>query len=556
MSRVVSVWLPAWPIERLRRKTTQAIPGPLVLVQSGVHGLTISAADGAALALGIRVGTSLADARAVHGHLVVRPAEPGRDAAALRRLARWFGRYGPARNADGADGAWIDVTGVPHLFGGEEGLAADLIGRLAAASVTAQVGIADTLGAAHALARFAASAPAPSAIAVPGAAKAAIASLPVAALRLDPDLVRLLNRLGLRHVDTLFGLSRSALERRFRMSGPSRAGAVKADAFSALMRLDQALGTIREPLRPFFAQPDVSARLAFEDPLLTSEGLTTVVRELCTRVSQQLEALKLGARRFQLRLYRVDSSVAEIGVGTSAPSHNAHHVFHLIQEKLGTIDAGFGIDVVELGARNLNPLAAEQMALTPADRQARTNPALLIDRLLNRLGPDRLYGLSPHESHIPERGSVRTRPLSHTSRGPSKSHAPTASTGGPSWSGVSTLPAQTSSRPPLLLSPPEAIEVIAEVPEGAPHRLLWRRVLRRIVRAEGPERIAGEWWRLLPPGEAGGIGHRPATRDYYRLEDATGAGFWVFREGLWDSDEREEELLHSAPRWFMHGVFA
>ena len=87
---------------------------------------------------------------------------------------------------------------------------------------------------------------------------------------------------------------------------------------------------------------------------------------------------------------------------------------------------------------------------------------------------------------------------------------------------------------------------MAEVPEGAPLRFVWRRVARRILRSEGPERIAPEWWRAieLPPGDA----RRPRPRDYYRLEDETGALYWVFRDGLYAGEAE-------APRWFLHGLF-
>jgi protein ImuB len=102
-----------------------------------------------------------------------------------------------------------------------------------------------------------------------------------------------------------------------------------------------------------------------------------------------------------------------------------------------------------------------------------------------------------------------------------------------------------ASRPAFLLASPEPIDVIAEVPEGPPARFTWRRVERRIARAEGPERIAPEWWREIGQRTDTKMGR---TRDYYRIEDEGGAGYWVFREGLYG---REEE----APSWFLHGLF-
>jgi protein ImuB len=215
MPRIVSVWLPYWPIERLRRADPGAVPdeGPFALVAPGRHGITITAANAAARAAHVAVGAALADVRAALPVLATRPAEPTRDCAALRTLARWCGRYGPARNTHGADGLWIDVTGVAHLFGGEQGLVEDLGARLAALALTARIGLADTLGAAFALARHGGRS---IAFAPPGGTQTAVAALPVAGLRLDADTLKLLRRLGLRRIGQLYDLPRAALERRFR----------------------------------------------------------------------------------------------------------------------------------------------------------------------------------------------------------------------------------------------------------------------------------------------------------------------------------------------------
>lgn len=239
MRRIVSVWLPLWPIERLARARSTAVPdeAPLALVQSGSHGIRITAVNACAAKEGVRIGQALADARASLPSLLSRPAEPERDRAVLEQLARWCGRYGANRNVDGEDGLWIDVTGVAHLFGGEERLVADLIARLSRFGVTVRVGLADTLGAAHALARFA---PSP-ALAPAGTSEARLAALPVEALRLAPETVLLLRRLGLKRIGQLFLLPRAALERRFR-------SAQTADA--VLRRLDEALGVRSEPLAP------------------------------------------------------------------------------------------------------------------------------------------------------------------------------------------------------------------------------------------------------------------------------------------------------------------
>jgi protein ImuB len=103
------------------------------------------------------------------------------------------------------------------------------------------------------------------------------------------------------------------------------------------------------------------------------------------------------------------------------------------------------------------------------------------------------------------------------------------------------LPAPEEEAPPerplRLFARPEPVEVIAEVPEGAPLRFRWRRVMVEVARAEGPERIAPEWWR----------GEDHATRDYFRVEDGEGRRYWLFRQGLYRETEH--------PVWYVHGLF-
>jgi protein ImuB len=263
MTRIVSVWLPAWPIVRLRRhRGLESVPAdrPLALVSHGAHGLEIAAANEAARALDVRVGVGLASTRAALPELITLPADDAGARDDLVRLARWCGRYGPARHVDGEDGLWIDITGVAHLFAGtglhqaddeagERALLMDLAQRLSSLGLTARAACADTLGAAHALARFVLPQEGALVIAPPGGAHQALAPLPVAALRIDADAIRLLERLGLRRIGQLYGLPRAALERRFRaLNRKDKPHA--ATIATVLMRLDQALGRYGEPRAP------------------------------------------------------------------------------------------------------------------------------------------------------------------------------------------------------------------------------------------------------------------------------------------------------------------
>lgn len=515
---------------------------PFALVEKGPRGLAVTAVNACAHAAGVRPGQPLADVRAALPGLAVHPAATARDATALVGLARWLGRYGPGHNIDGADTAWVDITGAAHLFGGEAALLAGLVDRLARLGITARAGLADTHGAAHALARFRTSPSAPWTLAPAQDTTPALAPLPVAALRLDQETVRLLDRLGLKRIGSLYGLPRAALERRFRAppgpgGGSRRTAAARglhsAEAAAVLMRLDQALGRLAEPRAGLAPPPDSLVRLAFAEPLISAAGIAAALAHLARDLATGLAAAGQGARAFRLALYRTDATVAQVAIATSVPCRDAGHICRLLAPRLDDLDAGLGIDLATLEADRLEPLAATQAGLADdTDTAARTD--LLVDRLAGRLGAACVLRLAPGASHIPER--------SQTARPALAGVVPML----PAVSRSARAAVASPPRPPLLLARPEPVDVVAEVPDGAPARLVWRRLARRIVRTEGPERIAPEWWRApgLDPEELPGI------RDYYRLEDTSGAGYWVFRDGLYAAD------AGPPPRWLLHGLWA
>ncbi len=545
--------------------------------------MRITAVNNAAAEQGITIGMGLADARAVMPHLQSAPAELDHDRAALNALARWCGRYGPARHRDGQDGIWIDVTGVAHLFCGERGLAVDLCNALHRFGISTSIGLADTLGAAHALARFGhmreqsphtttqgawgASAQLPIFIAPPGETKRHLAPLPVSALRLTPDTVVLLKRLGLSKVGQLYDLPRETIARRFRS---------KAEAAAVLLRLDQALGQRAEPLKSLAEPPALRVHKSWPDPLISTEGIEAEAQVLAVALSERLERVGLGCRLVCLALYRADGSVADVNVGMSRATRDPDHIFGLLREKFGTIDAGFGVDIMTLDAFEVEPLAENQTMLQAGqDGGLEQGSSQLIDRLINRFGQKRVQNITLCESHIPERAQVMVPAI--------VSDTPTNMLASSKISSDAAL-VDTRHRPPprplFLLTRPEPITVMAEIPEGAPVQFTWRRVGHRVVQAEGPERIAPEWWRDVPapslpqevPGDVGvnaSLGEvvprikRARTRDYYRLEVTGGAVYWVFRDGLYDAsyevshEMSGEEAADAAPppKWFVHGVF-
>ena len=525
MSRFISVFLPHLPLERLNREKTASsgaplpVDRPLALIGNEERGLFVTALNQAGASEGLSAGLCLADARAICPRLLTLPAAPKKDEAALRDLARWAScRYSPTLNLDGADGLWLDVSGVPHLFGGESALLADLARRFSHAGFTARLALAETWGGAHALSRFAHQSP----VIVPdGEIGPALAPLPVEALRLAPEITRLLRRLGLKRIGQLYDLPRASLERRFHAMETAEA---------VLLRLDQALGNREEPRVPLLPLPDFAARLPLPEPIVTHDGVLAGIERLARMLCDKLVRAEQGCRRLALWVARADGSSAVIEAGLSAPSREPAHLFRLFKERIEALDLGFGVDFMSLAALVTEALPPAQTDLAEADGKAR--PETLIDRLINRLGSRAVRRLVPRASHLPE----LAQGLKNAFAGPSP------------WPQPSRHKPQ---RPPLLFTTPEPLTVLAEIPEGPPARFTWRRVTHRVVKSEGPERIAPEWWRglvrtaeaVLPSAQTA----RP--RDYYRIEDEDGHRYWVFREGLY----QEAEL--GPPSWYLHGVF-
>ena len=512
---------------------------PFVLIESGTHGLTIAAVNDRARAEGLVIGQALADARAAFPDLLTAAAEPDHDRKRLKALAHGAGRYGPARNVEGDDGLWIDITGVAHLFDGERALGRDLVRRLGAAGFRARAGIADTPSAAFALARFGTgggSAENHIAIADPMTTHEALSRLPVDAMRLDMQTIILLRRLGLRRIGQLYDIPRTVLARRFRdlkgkgAKGLGRASEREGLAQAVVMRLDQALGRLGDPRVPLLEPAAYVVRRSYPDMLITADGIETACHALAAALCQLLAAAHKGARRLRFSLYRADGSVADAVIGTSQPCRTPEHLLELFRDKLNALDVGFGVDMITLEAMQVEVLRETQSRLATQDGKGSMDhwqaTSALVDRLINRLGRQDVFRLSGVASHIPEQAQRRDRKFASAPAEFEKTH---------------------DNRPPFLISPPEPITVIAEVPEGPPARFVWRRATHHIVKAQGPERIAPEWWHTDPAKAARDF---QRVRDYYTLEDKSGARYWVFRAGLY-----QHEAVDGAPAWYMHGLF-
>jgi protein ImuB len=502
----------------LIRGTEGALQLPFALTERTTRGLVLGAVNAPARRLGLRRGQGHADARAITPDLQSAPAEPDRDRAMLRRLALWAERFSPLVAVDevrpGAEGLLLDMTGGAHLFGGEADLLQEIERRLAAAGIPARAALADTPGAAWALARFSEESIAPG-----GRARAALEALPVEALRLPDTSVQLLHRFGLKRIGDLYPLPRAGLARRFRGE----------EGIELVRRLDQALGVEAEPLEAVRPAPLYRVWRAFAEPILDVEGVGHVLPGLIEALAVQLERDGKGARRLVLTAFRVDGRTTGIEVGLSAPVATPSRLLRLLKERgLERLDLGFGADALMVSAHKAEAVPERQTDLESGQaEQGHETLEGLIDRLAARLGEGAVAAPRLCDSHIPER-SERWVPAG----GPAAPASPARGPQGP--------------RPLFLLDPPEPIEAVAELPDSAPARFSWRRVTRKVARAEGPERLSPEWWLSSPAPAAAG-----RTRDYYRVEDEDGRRYWLFREGLYDRPETGR-----APSWWLHGVFA
>jgi protein ImuB len=516
MPRILSVWSPSWAIATWRRKhpcvspdenvgeTDRAPPRPFALIAAERGVRRLHAVDEAAREAGLYPGQKATDATALAPELLVDDADPQGDQATLAALALWCVRFSPAAAADPPDGLFLDISGLSRFWGGERRLLDDLMGRLAREGIPARSAIAGTAGAAWALARFGQD----RTIAAPGQEAELIAALPTAALRLEAPDVAQLARLGIGRVGQLAALPRDQLARRF--------------GEGVLRRFDRALGQAEEAL--VFLRPPTPwlARLAFAEPISAPEDLARAsgdaARQLCERLAEEGR----GAGRFELAFHRLDGRAERRTIGLCLAGRDPVAIARLFAPMLETVDPGFGIEVVTLAADRVEALFERQILIDgvgEADARAEA-VAPLIDRLANRLGEGRLWRTEACPSHLPERAVVRRPPL-----------APRQAAGWP----------KDRPRPTRLFSRPEPIEAAAPVPDDPPIFFRWRGRTRRVRQAEGPERLAEEWWRR-PPGETG-PGH---VRDYYRVEDETGARYWIFRSGFYGGP--------FPPKWWLHGL--
>lgn len=486
--RVVSLWFPRLASDRVLRQCQ--IEGPFVLTLKQQNASRIYCLNAAATKQGLHQDMPYADARAFCPSLQSRVAQPEQDQQFLHTLRRWATRYCPWVGLEDKNGLVMDVTGSTHLFGGEAAMLTDMRLRLMRAGLSVRIGLADTRGAAWALAHY------DEGIAPNGAALAALTALPVAALRIEDSMSITLQRLGLRSIGDLAGVTRATLTQRF---GPG-----------LLLRLDQALGIQPEEISPYTDQPHYAVRMTLPEPIgLLSDvmaGAERLLGQICTKLKTQ----EVGARNLCMTLRRVDQGQQQVELRLARPLRDPNRILPLFEQGLSEVDAGFGIDQLRLEATQVETLPVQQISHVSSGRKDKLDD--LVSRLGTRIGLENIQRFLPADSHIPERSFI-VAPAAYSD--------PVGN-----W-------IRTPQPRPILLFPPEPIAGTGSRP---PARFRWRRMLLTTGRATGPERIAPEWWLQDDKWRSG-------LRDYWRVETREGRRLWLFS-------------TPQNPGWFVQGEFA
>lgn len=506
------MWLPRLSTDRLlaaSRDKSIAPEAPLVVAGRANNTLYVHALNRAAARAGIYRGQPLANARAMIQNLKVVPADEKADRDLLEKTADWCDRFTPLVAVDHPRGLLLDITGTDHLFGGEKAMLSFVRAKIGAQGFVVQAAIAGSCLSASSLARHA-----DGTIAPPGEDARILAPLPLAALECGDEIMRALRRAGLKTIAQVAARGRAELA--------SRLGK------DFVTRLDVMLGAEEKPLAPRRPLPDFRAEQRFAEPVITKDAALASLHALATSLSGMLERDGQGLRLLEAFFFRTDGKVERMAVKAGTPLRDVAVMMRLLNEKLDALadplDPGFGFDVIRLEASRTEKTGIATASFDD-NENARWQIAFLVDRLSARYGETRVQRFLAQDTHIPETQSVAVPAQERDFES--------------SW-----IRKRQEKDPPLrplrLLERPEEISVpVSDTPEGPPLRFRWRRAQFDVTRAEGPERIAMEWWK----------NHKLAPRDYFRVETRDGQRFWLYRDGL-----HRETGLH--PRWYLQGIFA
>ncbi|HEX3008800.1 MAG TPA: DNA polymerase Y family protein [Bacteroidales bacterium] len=496
--RYLSIWFPHFATDRFTRLHPELKDKPFLLYVPEHGRMVVSASSRILSKDGIAPGMVVADVRAILPLVEVIPADRVADEKQLRALAEWCIRFTPVVAIDPPDGLILDISGCAHLWGGEISYLKTITDRLRRGGFDVRVAIADTIGAAWAIARYGRGIT----IVEPGSQAEALFSLPPVALRLDAPVLQRMEKLGFRQIKQLLCIPASNLRRRF--------------GEGLLNRLGQALGTVTEFLHPVQPTPIYQERLPCMEPISTATGIEIALRRLLEALCERLRNEGKGMRTGIFKGYRIDGETVQISIGTNKASRNVEHLFKLFELRIQEIEPALGIELFELEAMLVEEVSeTQESSLWAMGNNDQTAISELLDNIGGKIGMKSIHRYLPQEHYWPER----------------------------SMKEVSSLEAQPETewrtdrpRPLHLLSRPESIEVMVMLPDYPPLHFRYRGNIIKIARADGPERIEQEWW--LQSG---------APRDYYRVEDENGVRYWIFRLGLYGEKN---------PQWFLHGFFA
>jgi protein ImuB len=497
--RFVSIWFPHLATDWFTRFKPEVKDKAFVLALPTRGRMVITAANPLAIAQGIHAGMAVADARVLDASLTVLDDNPRLQNQLTRRLAEWSIRFTPSVSPDPPDGLLFDATGCSHLWGGDQAYVELIARRLADRGYFAHVAMADTIGAAWALSRFAGR----TTVIGAGQHREALLPLPPEALRLEAQTAERLHQLGLHKISDFIALPRQSLRRRF--------------GSALLTRLDQALGQSEEPFQPLIPVEPFQERLPCLEPISTRTGIEIALERLLEALCTRLRRAQKGVRQVRFTCYRIDGMVIRVHIETSRPSSNVRHLFKLFELKLGIIEPGLGIELFLLEALRLDEhTPAQEKLWEAAGGLEDIRLSELVDRIAIRFGAACIRRYLPDEHYWPEREAKLALSLGEQPTTQWRIDRP---------------------RPLHLLEKPEPVQVTAPIPDYPPMLFRHKDKLHKIVRADGPERIEAEWW--LETGE---------HRDYYAVEDEAGMRYWIFRLGHYNQT--------TPPQWFLHGFFA
>ena len=547
MPRMLSLYLPTWPVDLIRRRLARQSqnfepreahgkgqPPAMLLVEHRANQQRLVYCCPRAAASGVRAGMSLAHARALLPSDQVRvfPSDPKRQQEALGALAQWAIRFSPVVAADGTDGLLLDVTGCQRLFRGERRLVHQLVDAVRRLGFAVRAASAPSVGCAWAVARFAAE---PLSIIEQDQIRDVLGPLPTAGLRLDAGIQAALAQVGIERVGDLFRIPRRVMPSRF---GPE-----------LLQRIDQATGDAIETIAGLRTAAPPQVQRLFAGPVKQWDAIELTVRQLVDQLANQLAKREAAAQRIEVELVRYEAEPVHLITTLSRPSRNPKHLWTLLRPQLEKANLGHGVERIRAVAPRFQTLAHEQNNYLYHDQTNAGNTlGELIDLLTNRLGPQRVVRTEPTETHIPElvyrqrsavtwsqvqAGSTTGGLHKKKDQGQTKTSPLGEACGGNSGGGGVRI--VDEDRPSVLLDPPDPVDVIAAVPDGPPVQLRWRHCEHRLVASIGPERIAPQWWKDRSDG--GG------TRDYFKVQNHHGQWLWIYRD-------------HKTKQWFVHGEWS